>query len=138
MAITIPVEIVSAESRLFSGKGEYIYVPGKMGEMSIAFGHAPLLSFLDPGVVRIINCDVQDVFYVHGGFVEVQPQKVTVLADVAERAADLDEAEAEESRRRAQQMLDDRNAEMDYAAAMVELSKAVAQLRAISQLKKKY
>jgi len=137
MGFTINVHIVSAEKTIFSGHADLVSVTGEMGEMGIQKGHAPLLTFLRPGQVRLKHEDTQtdEIFYVSGGILEVQPQQVTVLADVAERAKDLDEAEAMKAAERARQLLTDKKAEMDYAEALVELAKAMAQLKAIRDLR---
>jgi len=123
MAMTVHCDIVSAERQLFSG---------------IMPGPAPLLTRLKPGPVRVKkqNGD-EEVFYVSGGFLEVQPKLVTVLADTADRADNMDEAAAEQAKQRAKEALEGKNSEMDYSRAAATLAEAVAQLRAIQQLKKK-
>lgn len=138
MAMTIHVDIVSAEGHLYSGQGEMVYAPAAMGEIGIAPRHAPLVTRLKPGEVRV---DVgggkpQEHFYVSGGLIEVQPFKVTVLADTGLRAADLDEAAALEAKRRAEDALANQSADMDLARAQAELAEAAAQLRAIERLRK--
>jgi len=136
--MTIHVDIVSAEGQMFSGQGEMIYAPAAMGEIGIAPRHAPLVTQLKPGEVRVDPGDgkPQEHFYVSGGMIEVQPFKVTILADTGIRAADLDEAAAQEAKRRAEDALANRSADMDLAKAQVELTEAVAQLRAIERLRK--
>lgn len=138
MAMTIHVDIVSAEGHLFSGQGEMIYAPAVMGEIGIAPRHAPLVTQLKPGEVRVDpgNGKPQEHFYVSGGMIEVQPFKVTVLADTGIRAVDLDEAAAQEAKRRAEDALANNAADIDLAKAQVELAEAVAQLRAIERLRK--
>ncbi len=138
MAMTIHVDIVSAEGPLFSGQGEMVYAPAAMGEIGIAPRHAPLVTRLKPGEVRVDPGEgkPQEHFYVSGGLIEVQPFKVTVLADTGVRAADLDEAQALEAKRRAEDALANQSAEMDLAKAQAELAEAVAQLRAIERLRK--
>lgn len=138
MAMTIHVDIVSAEGQLYSGQGEMVYAPAVMGEIGIAPRHAPLVTPLKPGEVRIDpgQGKPQEHFYVSGGLIEVQPFKVTVLADTGLRAADLDEAAALEAKRRAEDALATRASEMDLAKAQAELAEAVAQLRAIERLRK--
>ncbi len=138
MAMTIHVDIVSAEGHLYSGQGEMVYAPAVMGEIGIAPRHAPLVTPLKPGEVRIDPGEgkPQEHFYVSGGLIEVQPFRVTVLADTGLRAADLDEAAALEAKRRAEDALAARASEMDLAKAQAELAEAVAQLRAIERLRK--
>jgi F-type H+-transporting ATPase subunit epsilon len=133
MGFTIKVDIVSAEKRIFSGAAEFVSVSGELGDMGIQVGHAPLLTFLRPGQVRLKHEDgaPDDIFYVSGGILEVQPQLVTILADVAERAKDLDEAEALKAQERAKEMIANKSAEMDYAKGLIELARAMAQLKAI-------
>ena len=138
MAMTVHVDIVSAEGHLYSGQGEMIYAPAVMGEIGIAPRHAPLVTQLKPGEVRVDpgSGKPHEHFYVSGGMIEVQPFKVTVLADTGVRAADLDEAAASEAKRRAEDALANSAADMDLAKAQVELADAVAQLRAIERLRK--
>ena len=138
MAMTIHVDIVSAEGHLFSGQGEMIYAPAVMGEIGIAPRHAPLVTPLKPGEVRVDPGQgrEQQHFYVSGGIIEVQPFKVTILADTGIRAADLDHAAAEEAKRRAEDALANRAADIDLAKAQVELAEAAAQLRAIERIRK--
>lgn len=138
MAMTIHVDIVSAEGHMFSGEGEMVYAPAIMGEIGIAPRHAPLVTQLKPGELRVDpgNGRPQEHFYVSGGMIEVQPFKITVLADTGVRAADLDEAEAQEAKRRAEDALANQKADIDLAKAQVELAEAVAQLRAIERLRK--
>lgn len=138
MGFKIDVDIVSAEAHIFSGQASMVFATGELGELGIPFGHAQLLTKLKPGQVRLLQEDgSEELFYVSGGFLEVQPERVTVLADVAERAADLDEVAAIEAKKRAEKLFEDKQADMDYAEALAELARAVAQLRAIQALKKK-
>ena len=139
MAMTIHVDIVRAEGHLFSGLGEMVYAPAIMGEIGIAPRHAPLVTQLKPGELRVDpgNGKPQEHFYVSGGMIEVQPFKVTVLADTGIRAADLDEAAPQEAKQRAEDTLANQAADIDLAKAQVELAEAVAQLRAIERLRKK-
>jgi F-type H+-transporting ATPase subunit epsilon len=139
MSMTIHVDIVSAEGHLFSGQGEMIYAPAIMGEIGIAPRHAPLVTQLKPGEVRVDPGAgrPEEHFYVSGGMIEVQPFKVTVLADTGIRAADIDEAAAQEAKRRAEDTIANQQADIDLAKAQVELAEAVAQLRAIERLRKK-
>ena len=138
MAMTVHCDIVSAERQLYSGLVEMVVAAGVEGDLGVMPGHAPLLTRLKPGPVRVKtqNGDEQ-VFYVSGGFLEVQPKLVTVLADTAERADNMDEAAAEQAKQRAKEALEGKNSEMDYSRAAATLAEAVAQLRAIQQLKKK-
>lgn len=139
MSMTVQCDIVSAEKQLFSGLVEMVVASGSEGDLGILPGHAPLLTGLKPGPVRIIKQGgEEEVFYVNGGFLEVQPKVVTVLADAAARAHDMDEAAAEEARQRAKEALEGKNTEMDYSAAAAQLAESVAQLRAIHQMKKKF
>ncbi|MEW8240397.1 MAG: F0F1 ATP synthase subunit epsilon [Candidatus Thiodiazotropha taylori] len=138
MAMTIHVDIVSAEGEIFSGVAEMVYAPAVMGEVGIAPRHTPLVTQLKPGEVRVDTGSGKDMqhFYVSGGILEIQPHVVTVLADTAIRAADLDEAAAQEAKRRAEDAMADRSAEFEYAKAQSELAEAVAQLRAIERIRK--
>jgi F-type H+-transporting ATPase subunit epsilon len=137
MAMTIHVDIVSAEAAIHSGQATMVYAPGEMGELGIAPRHTALITRLKPGDVRVENENGEiEHFYVSGGMLEVQPHVVTVLADTAIRAHDLDEAAAVEAKRRAEDALAGRAAEFEYAKAQAELAEAVAQLRAIEKLRK--
>lgn len=138
MTKSFKCEIVSAEEAIFSGQIERIIATGRVGELGILPGHAPLLTELKPGPVRVLHSGGQEEnYYVSGGFLEVQPDVVTILADAATRAHDLDEASAEEARQHALKNLNDQSAELDYTRASAELAEAVAQLRTIQQLRKK-
>jgi F-type H+-transporting ATPase subunit epsilon len=136
MAFTIDVDIVSQEAKLFSGRGELIAIPGVMGELGITHGHAQLLTALKPGPVRIVNGEEQEIYFVSGGFAEIQPFKVTVLADVVERAADLDESLALEAKQHAEQLLKDKKADANYAEVLAELAEAAARLEVIRRLRR--
>lgn len=138
MAMTIHVDIVSAEGHLYSGQGEMVYAPAVMGEVGIAPRHTPLVTQLKPGEVRVDTGGgkEQQHFYVSGGILEVQPHVVTVLADTAVRAADLDEVAAQEAKRRAEDAMANRTSEFEYAKAQAELAEAAAQLRAIERIRK--
>ncbi|EPC00739.1 F0F1 ATP synthase subunit epsilon [Litchfieldella anticariensis FP35 = DSM 16096] len=138
MAKSFKCEIVSAEASIFSGEVEQVIAAGVLGDLGILPGHAPLLTELHPGPVRVIHDGGEEEnYYVTGGFLEVQPDVVSVLADTAVRAADLDEAAAEEARQHALREINDASAEIDYSRAAAELAEAVAQLRTIQQLRKK-
>ncbi|CAJ2376817.1 MAG: F0F1 ATP synthase subunit epsilon [Gammaproteobacteria bacterium] len=133
----IRVEIVSAEQEIWSGEGAMVFAPGESGELGIAPRHTPLLTRLKPGDVRVQQENGEEqFFFITGGLLEVQPHVVTILSDTAIRAADLDQAAAEESRRRAQEAMRDKGTEMEYAQAKAELASAMAQLRAIEKLRK--
>jgi len=138
MAMTIQVDIVSAEREIFSGPANMVFAPAEMGEVGIAPRHSPLLTRLKPGEVRVqMEGQEEQFFYVSGGILEVQPHVVTVLADTALRAKDLDEAAAHQAKERAERAMADRKTEFDYAKAQAELAEAVAQLRAIQKLRDK-
>lgn len=138
MAMTIHVDIVSAEAEIYSGQAEMVFAPALMGEVGIAPGHTPMLTRLKPGEVRLKLSDgSEEAFYVSGGMLEVQPRMVTVLSDTAVRAHDIDEAAALEAKQRAEQMLSDRSAEIDYAKALAEYAEAAAQLQAIQRLRQR-
>ena len=138
MAMVIHVDIVSAESEIFSGPAEMVFAPAVMGEVGIAPRHSPLVTTLKPGEVRVRRPGgEEDSFYVSGGILEVQPHVVTVLSDTALRAHDVDEAAAMEAKERAEQAMKDRTSEFEYAKAKTELAQAAAQLAAIERLRKK-
>ncbi len=138
MAMTMHVDVVSAEEEIFSGLAEMLFAPGVMGDLGIMPRHAPLLTRIKPGEVRIVTADGEEQFYyVSGGMLEIQPEAVTVLADTALRAKDIDEAAALEARDRAEKALAERSSEIDYATTEAELAEALAQLQAVQRLKKK-
>lgn len=136
MSMTIHVDIVSAEASIYSGLAEMLYASGEMGELGIAPRHAPLVTRLKPGEIRVNTGSEELAFYISGGILEVQPHLVTVLADTAIRASDLDEAKVLEAKKRAEEALADKSADIDFAKAQAELAEAAAQLHAISRLRK--
>ena len=136
MTMTIHVDIVSAEASIYSGLAEMVYAPGEMGELGIAPRHAPLVTRLKPGEVRLDTGSEQLDFFISGGILEVQPHVVTVLADTAIRADDLDEAKALDAKKRAEDALADKASDIDFAKAQAELAEAAAQLQAIGRLRK--
>ena len=138
MAMTVHVDVVSAEEEIFSGLVEFAVFPGEAGELGIMPRHTPLLTRIKPGTVRLKVPDEDrfEMVYVSGGMLEVQPNMITVLADTAIRAHDLDEAKALEAKKRAEEALANRQAEVDYAQAEAELAQAIAQLQAIQRLRK--
>jgi F-type H+-transporting ATPase subunit epsilon len=138
MANTIHIDIVSAEGQIFSGEASMVFVPGSQGELGIAPRHAPLLTTLSAGEVRVqTDGQEEQSFYVGGGALEIQPHLVTVLADTAARAHDLDEAAALAAKQRAEDAVRDRKDKVEIAEAQAELLRAMAQLRAIERLRKK-
>jgi F-type H+-transporting ATPase subunit epsilon len=139
MANTIHVDVVSAEEQIFSGEAEFVALPGEAGELGIYPMHTPLITRIRPGAVRIKvpgRSDEEFVF-VAGGILEVQPKGVTVLADTAIRGADLDEAKAQEAKRKAEELMVNKESAIDYAKAQAELAAAIAQLAAIAKLRQK-
>jgi len=138
MAMTIHCDIVSAEKAIFSGLVEMVVAHGSLGDLGIAHGHAPLLTELKPGPVRVITQSGEEqIFYVSGGFLEVQASTVSVLADTAVRAHDIDEAAAIEAQKAAEAALANQHGEFDYGRAAAQLAEAAAQLRTIQGLRKK-
>jgi len=139
MSNKIQVNIVSAENELFSGQAESLVATADFGEVGILPNHAPLLAELKPGQVRVnLDKDTQEIFYISGGMLEVQPECATVLADTALRAHDLDEAAAIKAKQSAEDLLQDTQAEFDYAKARAELANAAAQLAAIQKLRERH
>ena len=136
--MTVHVDVVSAEESIFSGLAEVVVVPGEMGELGIYPRRTALMTRIKPGSVRIKRPDQEqeEVVYVSGGMLEVQPGVVTILADTAIRGGDLDEARALEAKRAAEEAIKNRTADIDYAQAQAELAEAIAQLRAIQHLRK--
>ncbi|MDF1589611.1 MAG: F0F1 ATP synthase subunit epsilon [Gammaproteobacteria bacterium] len=136
MAMTIHVDIVSAENAIFSGLVEAVFASAVMGEVGIYPRHTPMLTRLKPGEVRVLVNGKEEQFYVSGGMLEVQPHVVTILADTAMRADDVDEAAALQAKADAERALKDRDSKMDYAEAQVQLAEALAQLRSIERMRK--
>lgn len=136
-AMTVHLDVVSAEQRLFSGLVETLQVTGSEGDLGIYPGHAPLLTAIKPGMVRVVKQHgVEELFYVAGGILEVQPGSVSVLADTALRAEDLDEAQALAAQKTAEEAIANPGADFEYAEAAAELARAIAQLRVIQQIRK--
>lgn len=134
---SIHVDIVSAEGEIYSGEAAMVFAPALLGEIGIAPRHAPLLTILKPGEVRVTTTDGEELFFfVSGGAIEVQPHMVTVLADTAMRAKDIDEAAALEAKQRAEEALQNRETELDLAAAQGELAAAMAQLKTLQKLRR--
>lgn len=137
MTITTHLDIVSAERQIFSGLVEMVVATGELGEIGITPGHAPLLTLLKPGEIRLtLPGGEHEIYYVQGGMLEVQPRCISVLADVVERADHLDEASALAAKAQAEAAMADKGAEMDYSVAAIELARAVAQIRAIQKARK--
>lgn len=138
VARTTHLDIVSAEKEIFSGLVEMVVATGEMGELGIVPGHAPLLTILKPGEIRV-TCSGgnQEIYYVSGGMLEVQAKAVTILADTVERAEDIDEAAALAAKAQAEEMLMQKKGDIDYTIAAVELAQAIAQIRAIQKVRKK-
>jgi F-type H+-transporting ATPase subunit epsilon len=138
MAMTIHVDVVSAEESIFSGLAEFVALPGEAGELGIMPGHMALMTRIRPGAVRVkTQAGTEELIFVAGGMLEVQPNLVTVLADTAIRGKDLDEAKALDAKRKAEEAMTQRSSELDYARAQAELAEAVAQLIAIQKLRKR-
>ena len=138
MAMTIHIDIVSAEAEIFSGQANMVFAPGIMGELGIAPRHTPLLTRLKPGEVRVqLEGKDEQTFFVSGGMLEVQPHVVTVLADTAIRADDIDEAQAIKAKEAAEKAMADKKTDFDYAKAQAEFAEAAAQLRTIQKIRKK-
>ena len=139
MALTIHVDVVSAEEQIYSGEAEFVSLPGEAGELGIYPRHTPLITRIKPGAVRIKpeGGGPEELIFVAGGILEVQPKVVTVLADTAIRGKDLDEAKALEAQKRAQEAMHERSGKMEYAKAAAELAEAAAQIQAIRKLRQK-
>ena len=138
MNSTVQCNIVSADESLFSGSVTMVIATGSLGEMGITPGHAPLLSDLNPGPVRLLKGGgEEEIYYLSGGYIEVQPTSVSILADKAVRAGDIDEAAAAEALKLAEQTISNQSSEIDYSKAAAQLAEATAQLRTVDKLRKK-
>lgn len=138
MASTIQVDIVSAEKEIYSGTAEMVFAHAELGEVGIAPRHAPFITRLKPGEVRVKVSDTESYpFFVSGGLLEVQPHLITILADTAIRAKDIDEAAAIEAKVRAEEALTDKTGKIDYATAQAQLAEAIMQLRTLDRLRKR-
>lgn len=133
----IKVDIVSAEGEIFAGNASMVFAPAVMGEVGIAPRHAPLLTRLKPGAVRVQAAGQEQEFYVSGGILEVQPHQVTIMADTAQRAHDIDEAQALEAKKRAEEAVAQAGADVDLARAQAELIEAAARLHLVQKIKGK-
>ena len=137
-AMTVHLDVVSAEESIFSGRVESVQVTGEAGELGIMPGHAPLLTSIKPGMVRLVKQNgEEEIIFLSGGILEVQPGTVNILADVAIRGGDLDENAAEEAKRLAEENINNASGGMDYAEAAAQLANAVAQLRVLQMVRKK-
>ena len=132
----IKINIVSSSEEIYSGEASMVFATGSLGELGIAPGHTPLLTGLAPGPVWVQNGDQEETFFCSGGFVEVQPDMVTILSDTAERADSLDESEALKAKEAAEQTLADQQSTIDYTKAAAQLAEAVARLKTIQKLRK--
>ena len=138
MSNTIQVDIVSAEKEIFSGEAQMVFAPAVMGEVGISPGHAPLVTKMTPGEVRVKDSNGNELaFYVSGGLLEVQPRIITVLSDTAERAEDLDEAAILKAKEEAEKALHEKDTKIDYAKAQIALAEASAQLQTLQRLRKR-
>jgi F-type H+-transporting ATPase subunit epsilon len=140
MVATVHIDVVSAEESIFSGEAEFIAAPAQMGEVGIYPHHAPMITSIKPGALRIKLADKNEeqLIYISGGILEVQPGVVTVLADTAIRGHDLDEAQANAAKKAAEEAMKNRSSDVDYAKAQAELAEAIAQIQAIQKLRQKY
>jgi F-type H+-transporting ATPase subunit epsilon len=138
MANTVHIDVVSAEASIFAGEAEFIVVPASAGEVGIYPHHAPMVTTIKPGALRIKLSDSAEetLIFISGGLLEVQPGLITVLADTAVRGHDLDEAKAVAAKAAAEEAMKNRTSDMDYAKAQAELSEAIAQIQAIERLRK--
>jgi len=138
MTTTVQVDIVSAEQEIFSGLVEMVFAPAELGELGITPGHAPLISRLNPGEVRVKVSETEtQAYFVSGGILEVQPHIVTVLADTAIRAKDIDEAAALQAKAEAEEAMNNKSDKLDYVTAQTQLAQAMMQLRTLDRLRKR-
>ncbi len=139
MVNTIQIDVVSAEESILSEEAEFVVAPAKMGEVGIYPNHASMITLLKAGSVRIkkLNKSDEDLVYISGGILEVQPGKITILSDTAIRGKDLDETKAQAAKKAAEESLKKKDSNIDYAMAEAELAEAVAQIQAIAKLRKK-
>ena len=138
MTMTVHVDIVSAEKEIFSGLAEMIFAPAELGELGITPRHAPLITRLNPGEVRVkVSSTESYPFFISGGLLEIQPNVVTILADTAIRAKDIDEAAAIQAKAMAEEILADKNSRVDYALAEKQLHQAIMQLRTLERFRKR-
>ena len=138
MTMTVHVDIVSAEKEIFSGLAEMVFAPAELGEVGISPRHAPLITKLNAGEVRVKVSDTESYpFFISGGLLEVQPHLITILADTAIRAKDIDEAAVLDAKAKAEEALTDKSGKIDYATAQSELAQAVMQLRTLDRLRKR-
>lgn len=139
MSISVHCDIVSAEKQIYSGRVDLLVAVGELGDLGITAGHAPLMTSLKPGPVRIVKQGgEEEVFYVTGGYLEVQPNLITILSDTAQRADDIDEAAALEAKDAAEREFANQGGEIDYSRAAAQLAEASARLRAVQQLRRKH
>jgi len=140
MVATVHIDVVSAEESIFSGEAEFVAAPAQMGEVGIYPHHAPMITSIKPGALRIKLADKNEeqLIYISGGILEVQPGVVTVLADTAIRGHDLDEAQANAAKKAAEEAMKNRALDVDYAKAQAELAEAIAQIQAIQKLRQKH
>jgi len=140
MVATVHIDVVSAEESIFSGEAEFVAAPAQMGEVGIYPHHAPMITSIKPGALRIKLADKNEeqLIYISGGILEVQPGVVTVLADTAIRGHDLDEAQANAAKKAAEEAMKNRSSDVDYAKAQTELAEAIAQIQAIQKLRQKH
>ena len=140
MVATVHIDVVSAEESIFSGEAEFVASPAQMGEVGIYPHHAPMITSIKPGALRIKLADKNEeqLIYISGGILEVQPGVVTVLADTAIRGHDLDEAQANAAKKAAEEAMKNRSSDIDYAKAQAELAEAIAQIQAIQKLRQKH
>lgn len=137
MAMTVHVDVVSAEEKIFSGLAEYVSLPGESGDLGVLPGHAPLITRIKPGTVaiRAQHQEKPELIFVNGGILEVQPHLITVLADTAIRGADIDEAKANEAKQKAEEAIAHRASNIDYAKAQAELAVAIAMIATLQKLR---